>query len=85
MTTMTTTTTTTTMMKMTTAMTMTTTATKSTLMATARPWRNDDQSTIAVFLHLNFSGRVVIDYANPNDMNLHPMLWRHPIDARVYV
>ncbi len=30
----------------------------------------DDHSTVTMFLHLNFSGRVVIDYANPNEVAL---------------
>jgi hypothetical protein len=44
-------------------------------------WRNDDQSTVAIFL--NFPGRILVQNANPNEVILQPMLWRHPIDARV--
>ena len=33
-------------------------------------WRSDDQSTITIFLHLNFSGRIVMQNANPNEVYL---------------
>jgi hypothetical protein len=46
-------------------------------------WRNDDQPTITIFLHLNFSGRIGKQNANPNEVILQPMLWRHSIDASI--
>jgi hypothetical protein len=31
---------------------------------------SDNHSTVTIFLHLNFSGRVVVDYANLNEVAL---------------
>jgi hypothetical protein len=39
---------------------------------------SDDHLTVTIFLHLNFSGRVVVDYAyaNPNEVALlHTNFW----------
>jgi hypothetical protein len=37
---------------------------------------SDYHLTVTIFLHLNFSGRVVVDYANPNEVALlHTNFW----------
>jgi hypothetical protein len=46
-------------------------------------FRIDDQSTVTIFLHLNFSERIVMQNANPNEVTLQPMLWRYPIGASI--
>jgi hypothetical protein len=48
-------------------------------------WRNDDQLTIAIFLHLNFSGRFGMQNTNPNEGNVLPLLWRLSLDESIYI
>jgi hypothetical protein len=47
--------------------------------------RSDGNSTSTIFLHLNFTGRMVIDYANPNHVIPDPILcWFCSVDEGVY-
>ncbi len=41
--------------------------------------------TVTIFLHLNFSGRIGMQDANPNEDNLISLVWRLSLDESIFI